>query len=278
MFTAWFIYTLPFAFCSSDICSIKTYSLVYNRDVKLVCSVHNSCDDCELSWYRGDFPQKLLSIGTASSKDTKYTATKGGTVLIIHNFDTEDINIPYTCYHGFAFYRKNLTMTDNDEYRPSNVTLYSSYSVFNNTKLMVNVSFTKVHPVPNCTAVVNGVDISYRISTTTEQNGILYRVSIRLQHVIGSQHCNGTFHMYCYVGTHYINVFEEKLNKSCSEKRNDSKNNENVLSFFIPSVVIFMIGILLFALCRVFLRNRSCISIDIKLDNIMHWEEAESLI
>ncbi|VDI28330.1 Hypothetical predicted protein [Mytilus galloprovincialis] len=95
--------------------SLATKPAVFGNDIELHCNLDNDTSlNGSRHWSKGD-NVKVLVVNGKTINDTKYSEeldkAKRTSILTITSLDTGDVNVPYTCQHGFQTYKKVLNMT-----------------------------------------------------------------------------------------------------------------------------------------------------------------------
>lgn len=193
----------------------------FHQDVMLQCGIPNCCTNTT-QWIGG--PEgTLLTYQRHSLNNTKYKEIWGRNVnyLVIKNFDLDDVNCVYTCYHGFDFYSRNLTIDGNQfELLPTKDTIKKEIKL-SAGQLEVNIEFLEVYPKPECMISFGKEDISNQL-LRHEQREVLsffFRVKYYLKYEVCAEECNDSLTITCLIGSQYITVLESYLvlqTRSCN--------------------------------------------------------------
>ncbi|CAG2198224.1 unnamed protein product [Mytilus edulis] len=95
--------------------SLATKPAVFGKDIELHCILDdNTTLTNHRHWSEGD-NVKVLVVNGKTVNDTKYSEkldkAKRTSILTITSLESGDVNVPYTCQHGFHTYKKVLNMT-----------------------------------------------------------------------------------------------------------------------------------------------------------------------
>ncbi|XP_071148233.1 uncharacterized protein [Mytilus edulis] len=206
--------------------SLATKPAVFGKDIELHCNLD---DNTTLSnhrhWSKGD-NVKVLVVNGKTVNDTKYSEkfdkAKRTSILTITSLESGDVNVPYTCQHGFHTYKKVLNMTvENFEYHPrSNNTIFKQ----DDDHISFLMKFEKVFPLPACRASIGGKNITQLLNISSVRNHVFYKVGISLKYHHISKGCiHHPFELDCCVGTKTIKQRFETANDVCLQIEQKAK-------------------------------------------------------
>ncbi|CAC5383644.1 unnamed protein product [Mytilus coruscus] len=209
---------------------LATKPAVFGKDIELHCNLDNDTSlDNSRHWSKGK-NVKVLVVNGETVNDTKYSEelnkSKRTSILTITSLDTGDVNVPYTCQHGFQTYKKVLNMTvENFEYHPD-----KRNTSFNqeDDHLLFSMKFEKVFPVPTCKASYGDQNITNLLNISSVRSNVFYKVEISLKYHHVSKECiHHPFELDCCVGTKTIKQRFETANDVCLEMAPGVKTVEN---------------------------------------------------
>lgn len=96
---------------------LETIPAVFGKDVILKCTLQqNCCKKMQSRRWLGGNDLHLLSMNGFSIDTEKYSEDfnkeNKTSILIIHDFDVKDINVPYECIYGSSTFVKILNLTE----------------------------------------------------------------------------------------------------------------------------------------------------------------------
>ncbi|XP_052079951.1 uncharacterized protein LOC127718099 [Mytilus californianus] len=210
--------------------SLATKPAVFGKDIELHCNLDNDTSlDNSRHWSKGK-NVKVLVVNGETVNDTKYSEeldkSKRTSILTITSLDTGDVNVPYTCQHGFQTYKNVLNMTvENFEYHPD-----KGKTSFNqeDDHLLLSMKFEKVFPVPTCKALYGNQNITNLLNISSVRSDVFYKVEISMKYHYVSKECiHHPFELDCCVGTKTIRQRFETANDVCVEMAPEVKTVEN---------------------------------------------------
>ncbi|CAG2195491.1 unnamed protein product [Mytilus edulis] len=239
--------------------SLTTKPAVFGNDIELRCNLDNDTSlNGSRHWSKGD-NVKVLVVNGKTVNDTKYSEeldkAKRTSILTITSLDTGDVNVPYTCQHGFQTYKKVLNMTvENFEYHPD-----KTNASFNqeDDHVLFAMKFEKVFPVPTCKASYGDQNITNLLNISSVLEDVFYKVEINLKyHHISKECIHHPFELDCCVGTKTIKQRFETANDVCLEMtpelKTDEKPNESEKDQTLGTVGQVVFGIVFLIYCVIF--------------------------
>ncbi|XP_071147944.1 uncharacterized protein [Mytilus edulis] len=257
-----FLIILPlfFSFIKAIIVwELETLPSVFGKDVILKCTLpQNCCNNMQSRRWLGGNDLHLLTMNGFSIDPAKYSEKfmkeNKTSILIIHDFDIMDINVPYECIYGSSTFVKMLNLTeDKFEYHPS--IPYNENTTTNETNtLVVNFSTGNVYPRPTCSAAMNDEDISSYMTTTAILKGLFYIAIITVTIVLTPASCPGLLIINCRIGTF---LYDYELNVTCNKIINDSFDGKvnPTMKDSVLVVILSVTGIVFVIAARVGLKN-----------------------
>ncbi|XP_076089187.1 uncharacterized protein LOC143059552 [Mytilus galloprovincialis] len=206
--------------------SLATTPAVFGKDIELHCNLDdNTTLTNHRHWSKGD-NVNVLVVNGKTVNDTKYSEkldkAKRISILTITSLEPGDVNVPYTCQHGFHTYKKVLNMTvENFEYHPS-----SNNAIFKQVDdhILFSMKFEKVFPLPACRASIGGKNITQLLNISSVRNHVFYKVEVSLKyHHISKKCIHHPFELDCCVGTKTIKQRFETANDVCIEIDHQAK-------------------------------------------------------
>ncbi|XP_052079940.1 uncharacterized protein LOC127718079 [Mytilus californianus] len=206
--------------------SLATKPAVFGKDIELHCNLDdNTTLNNHRHWSKGD-NIKVLVVNGKTVNDTKYSEkldeAKRTSILTITSLESGDVNVPYTCQHGFHTYKKVLNMTvENFEYHPSsNDTIFKQ----DDDHILFLMKFEKVFPFPACRASIGGKNITKLLNISSVRSDVFYKVEISLKYHHVSKECiHHPFELDCCIGTKTIKQRFETANDVCLELEHQAK-------------------------------------------------------
>ncbi|XP_071148275.1 uncharacterized protein [Mytilus edulis] len=246
--------------CSGSVSwSLATKPAVFGNDIELHCNLDNDTSlNGSRHWSKGD-NVKVLVVNGKTVNDTKYSEeldkAKRTSILTITSLDTGDVNVPYTCQHGFQTYTKVLNMTvENFEYHPD-----KTNASFNqeDDHVLFAMKFEKVFPVPTCKASYGDQNITNLLNISSVLEDVFYKVEINLKyHHISKECIHHPFVLDCCVGTKTIKQRFETANDVCLEMtpelKTDEKPKESEKDQTLGTVGQVVFGIVFLIYCVIF--------------------------
>ena len=221
--------------------------IIFGETAQLLCTrVTRSTTRHNITSWLGGKDYSILTYNGGTFDPQRYAEirrwhrSKFESILQIYKFDEMDVNVNYSCSIGDRQNRKRLSLTpDKFEYHPDKdkTTVLTS---FRNGYLHVIVKIIKVYPVPKCTIMLNGKDISRRLRTKTSVNGIFYMVLDEVDQRYAGV-CSGQLTVRCVVGKTEIPIHKETFNR-CTKTKEESPE---YISYMSISIIV---GVLLFAI------------------------------
>ncbi|CAC5423972.1 unnamed protein product [Mytilus coruscus] len=203
----------------------------------------------------------LLTMNGFSINPNKYSEDfnkeNKTSILMIHNFDIMDINVPYECIYGSSTFVKILNLTEDIfEYHKSGPYV-GSFNITDTNVLSVDISIERVYPRPKCSAAINDEDISSYLTTTAILKGLFYCAIITITILLTPASCPGLLSITCEIGT-YLSVYEKNVtcNKIISDKNQENTGMEALIIILsVTSFVILMAACMCFKKVGHFVRD-----------------------
>lgn len=176
--------------------------IVFGQDVVLSCnaSLAENCCTNTATWMK-DFD--VIVHHGASADYSKYIQKQRSDafLLIIKNFDEDDINHQYTCLYDFFSYSEILKINrKNFKYRPTIEETKANINMWHNL-IVADVIFEIVYPSPECIFVVNG-EITATNVTISEETRIrlFYKMKLHLVCELNEHKCIFSVAINCTIG------------------------------------------------------------------------------
>ncbi|XP_076088338.1 uncharacterized protein LOC143058780 isoform X2 [Mytilus galloprovincialis] len=232
MLVSYFLFLLKFISSSSATINwkLETIPAVFGDDIILKCTLPRICCKTMQSrrWLGGN-DLHLLTMNGFSINTSKYSENLNKenktSILIIHNFDIMDINIPYECIYGSSTFVNILNLTE-DIFEYHKFEPYvGSINITNTNVLSVRISLERLYPRPKCSAAINDEDISSYMTATAILKGLFYCAIITVTFLLTPASCPGFLSITCEIGT-YLYVYEKNItcNKIISDENQEPQN------------------------------------------------------
>lgn len=226
----------------------KERPAVFGTDIHLVCNIPNNNQNNIRQWIVGNNYRVIIVNGLSLNK-TKYreelNEIEHVSTLTIMSLEENDVNTVYVCVHGFWEYRATLKLEEGIfEFHPSNLLPVKPFMDGQNISL--TVTFTKVYPIPVCSAVIGVKDISSYLDVTNKPNIMLYKSVITLRYNSHEEECNNLLRVNCRVGQTDLRVVDSHI--MCSNVQVEEKSSQPqgiiILAVLLPVIVALLISVI----------------------------------
>ncbi|CAC5393285.1 unnamed protein product [Mytilus coruscus] len=200
----------------------------FDRTMTLTCTI-NSRDTIDLEvtrqWSKG---AELIAYKGHLDKPSKYSeilSTRNKFSLLIKNLTVSDVTSIYQCQYSFETCTKGLNIdTENFEYPPSDKTTQVLYNYTTEGNPFIQLHFTKVFPLPNCTVKIQNKQFNFQVNSVN--NHTIY-LEVKLIYTFESEIvCDLEPNVVCHlIGDYPIHI--EKF-KPCKKK------NVNLVVVLVP--------------------------------------------
>ncbi|VDI32944.1 Hypothetical predicted protein [Mytilus galloprovincialis] len=195
---------------------LKEIPAVFGNDIHLVCKLPNDTTCCRKYNRKWNVDYTLAVMNGLSLNETKFSEELNEvdrlSILTIKSFNEGDINKLYECVYGFWEYISDLKLNNTIfEYHPK-IQLPVEPTI-NGNNVSVNVVFSKVYPLPVCTAMMGTKNMSSYLNVTNKRIQLLYQSNITLAYAQSEEECKGFLKVICRVGTKELKVVDTK--KTC---------------------------------------------------------------
>ncbi|VDI81618.1 Hypothetical predicted protein [Mytilus galloprovincialis] len=232
--------------------TLETQTIKMGESIILICTVHGIAKinpDVTRQFAKGSNGDLLCYNGhiTQTSKYEEILSDGNKFGLMINNVTESDVNSIYQCRYRFSTVKQMIGINEmNFEYGPTANTTFIEFNNYDNTSFEIQINFTKIFPVPMCSAQMKNTELQFKNTSIMEER-IFYKVSFILVYVDGDQ-CGTDLEIICKVGrsSHPIKTFKPFQECKCT----------------IPLLILTICGvvligfILLVALLMVYKRRR----------------------
>lgn len=189
--------------------TLETETIKLGKSLILTCTVYGISKinpDVTRQFAKGNNGLLLCYNGHIKQKEKyKEIVSNGNTFsLMINNVTESDVNSIYQCRYRFSTVKQMIGINEmNFEYEPTENTTLVEISKCNNNSFKIQMNFTKIFPVPECSAHTKTWKLKFNYTSVVKER-IFYKVSFMLMHDVDEQ-CDTELEIYCTVGrsTHY---------------------------------------------------------------------------
>ncbi|VDI59472.1 Hypothetical predicted protein [Mytilus galloprovincialis] len=227
---------------------LSTKPAVFGDAIMLDCRLpKNSCCNRYTRRWLGGHAFRLLVMDGVSASPKKYSevfnSETRSSKLTINALNPKDVNIPYECTYGFTTYIKELALSEDMfesyPYKPYDVNV----TTVRGNILTVEIKLQPVYPKPNCTATLDGTNISDFMTITPVLRGLFYVVIIIVRYKMNPHTSPAVFKLVCKIGTKLLDIHEQNNVTCCG----DSSSGEKLLSGLKKTILFTAIAFIVFA-------------------------------
>ncbi|CAC5412731.1 unnamed protein product [Mytilus coruscus] len=215
--------------------------LLIHQNINITCTVHgidiiNS--NLTRQWSKGPDLICYNGISVDSSKYIEFLTSGNQFKLQIKNVSESDLDSQYQCRYGFETQQKMLLSKNYFEYPPANEVRAIVNTNESDRFFTIKLHFKKIFPLPRCTALVEGTNSSFNL-TSSKSFGNYYELDL-IHQSADKPNCNVEVIVKCKLIKEYI-IPTEDLRK-CFSKENPPKELYVILLvIFIPLTLITII-------------------------------------
>ncbi|XP_076088701.1 uncharacterized protein LOC143059097 [Mytilus galloprovincialis] len=204
----------------------------------LTCTIQNVDtidNNMPRQWSKG---AELIAYNGHLDKPSKYTEILTPTnefSLLIKNLTVSDVTAIYQCQYSFEACTKGLDIdSENFEYPPSDKTTHVLYNYTTEGSTFIQLHFTKVFPLPNCTIEIQNKQFNFEVDSV---NNYTIYLEVNLIYTLGSEiECDLQPTIVCKLIGHYPVHVEQFI--QCKNYKEDSIN---LLVILLPLFCSFLL-------------------------------------
>lgn len=230
--------------CENVTMQLQSNPARFGQMVNLSCSMstnESTCNTLFPQWYGGK-EYGVLCQNEICRDQSKYNAIKEAPcsyTLMILKFSEYDVDCEYACMYGINFCRRNITSDSNNfQYLPATTEILTNLT-WNFNVISMNITFTKIFPLPTCNMTYGKENISYLREDFKKTSSIFNEVFITMKHEL--ENCDyGALNVYCSIGD---NVVLEKHTEHghCFTDMIGGWKTEYIIIIFVFVIIIICI-------------------------------------
>lgn len=194
--------------CENVTMQLQSNPARFGQMVNLSCSMstnESTCNTLFPQWYGGK-EYGVLCQNEICRDQSKYNAIKEAPcsyTLMILKFSEYDVDCEYACMYGINFCRRNITSDSNNfQYLPATTEILTNLT-WNFNVISMNITFTKIFPLPTCNMTYGKENISYLREDFKKTSSIFNEVFITMKHEL--ENCDyGALNVYCSIGDNVV--------------------------------------------------------------------------